>query len=166
MLGSAISIGALGLVPCDNIAVAVMLLTFCQSFLELPLMGGYLYSIFDMAPRYASSLTSIGNTFGLLTGFISPSVVAYMTSDGTREQWIHVFYLSAGLMVFGALVYQCFGKCTLQPWATKGGTGSTVADGSGSIGRSNSKKIEQEMKQLKIRLINGESDVKGQRVKS
>lgn len=164
MFASAFSMLALGFINCNNVIGSVILFTLCQTFLEFSFMGGYLFSIFEIAPRYASSLTALSNTFGLLTGFISPAVVSWLTPDGTRDQWLLVFYLTAGINVFGALVYLLCGKCTLLPWAAADGT-NTVADG-GSMSRNNSKRIEQELKSLKIRLINGESDLKGQTIRS
>lgn len=164
MFSSALSIMALGILPCDNVIGSVILFTLCQTFLEFSFMGGYLFSIFEIAPRYASSLTALSNTFGLLAGFISPAVVSWLTPDGTRDQWLLVFYVSAAINVFGAVFYLLFGKCTLLPWAAAEGT-NTVVDG-GGMSRNNSKRIEQELKSLKIRLINGESDLKGQTIRS
>lgn len=74
-------------------------------------------SIFEIAPRYTSSLTAVNNAFAYLAGFISAAAVSWMTSDGTRDQWLNVFYLSAGINVFGGLFYLAFGKCTLLSWA-------------------------------------------------
>lgn len=174
MVGSALSMVAIGFLPCDSIIGSVILFTLCQTFLEFPLMAGYLFSIFEFAPRYASSLTALSNTFGLITGLISPAVVAWLTPTGARNEWLHVLYLSAAINVFGAVAYLIFGTSRLQPWATGSTNSSTVADGPSSdhqisLSRSSSckKKVvleEQELKNLKIRLINGESDVKGHMV--
>ncbi|ODN06087.1 Sialin [Orchesella cincta] len=165
MFSSALSMIVIGLLACDNVIGVVILFTLCQTFLEFAFMAGYLFSIFEIAPKYASSLTALSNTFGLLAGFISPAFVSLLTPDGTRDQWLIVFYLSAAINIFGGLVYLCFGSCTLQPWATGDGTSRSVTDGgNGALTRINSRKIEKELKQLKIQLISGESDVNGRTI--
>ena len=88
-----------------------------QAFLEFAMMGGYLFSIFELAPSYAGILTGITNTFGVITGFVCPMVVTLLTPNGTRDEWLNVFYLAAGITIFGSVMYLLFGSSKLQEWA-------------------------------------------------
>jgi len=88
-----------------------------MSFLELAFVGGYLFSIFELAPRFAGILTGISNTWGVLPGFLCPIMAAYLTQNGTKEEWLLVFYVGAGVSGAGSLVYLLFGSAELQPWA-------------------------------------------------
>lgn len=62
ILGTLISAACtvlIGVLACDNVVGAIFLITAGQVFLEFAFMGGYIFSIFEMAPRYASALTVI-----------------------------------------------------------------------------------------------------------
>ena len=84
------------------------------------------------------------NTFGVMPGFICPALVAYMTQNGTREEWIVAFVLAGGMMLFGAIVYLIFGSSELQPWAV-----NTIDSANGN---SNAKQ-PQEMVDLQEKLL-------------
>lgn len=112
-------------------------------------MGGYLFSIFEIAPKYAAGVTSITNTVAFMAGFLSPAMVSWMTQDGTRDQWLHVYYTSAAINIFGMLFYLVFGTSTLQPWA---------AEPDEKNGARNGKDVEgQELKLLGASKINGKN---------
>lgn len=108
-----------GFLPCDSAIANVVTLTMSQGFLEFAMMGGFYLSIFDMAPQFTSILTALGNLSSYLAGFISAAVVSWITVDGSGDQWLQVFYLTAAINVTGGLVYFFFGSSDLQPWANE-----------------------------------------------
>uniref|UniRef100_A0A7M4FHD7 Solute carrier family 17 member 4 n=1 Tax=Crocodylus porosus TaxID=8502 RepID=A0A7M4FHD7_CROPO len=63
----------------------------------------------DIAPRYAGFLLGITNTFGIIPMFGSPQDLV--------AGWRNVFFLSAGIDLFGLLFYVAFGNGTIQDWA-------------------------------------------------
>uniref|UniRef100_A0A7M4FFV1 Solute carrier family 17 member 4 n=1 Tax=Crocodylus porosus TaxID=8502 RepID=A0A7M4FFV1_CROPO len=71
----------------------------------------------DIAPRYAGFLLGITNTFGIIAGIIAPTAVGFLTSQDLVAGWRNVFFLSAGIDLFGLLFYVAFGNGTIQDWA-------------------------------------------------
>ncbi|KYO25794.1 probable small intestine urate exporter [Alligator mississippiensis] len=71
----------------------------------------------DIAPRYAGFLLGITNTFGIIAGIIAPTAVGFLTSQDLVTGWRNVFFLSAGIDLFGLLFYVAFGNGTIQEWA-------------------------------------------------
>lgn len=37
--------------------------------------------------------------------------------QGTRDEWLVVIYIMAGMYLFGGIFYAIFGSSKLQPWA-------------------------------------------------
>jgi len=52
------------------------------------------------------------------------SVSIFFPFQPTRAQWQKVFYISAGVYVFGWMVYLLLGSGTEQPWNTPYGAGN------------------------------------------
>ncbi|ODM89413.1 Sialin [Orchesella cincta] len=117
MVGPAISMILTGFLSCTNIEFGIAMVTIGQAFGEFSFMGGYMLSIFELAPKYAGIIIGITNTFGVLPGFLCPLFVSLFTPNGTREEWILVFGIAAGMNLLGALLYAIFGSCELQSWA-------------------------------------------------
>jgi hypothetical protein len=57
-----------------------------QAIAEFGFRGGYMFSIFELAPKYAGIHTGITNTFRVIPGFLGPAFVAYMTPNGSRAE--------------------------------------------------------------------------------
>ncbi|XP_021945378.1 sialin isoform X2 [Folsomia candida] len=163
-IGAAGATILVGILACDNIMGAIFLITCSQVFIEFSFMGGYIFSIFELAPKFASSLTAMMNTFGLIVGLLAPPLVSYLTPNGTREEWLLVFNLSAAICAFGGVFYLLFGSSELQPWASDGGKGSP--NGGNPALNFNGANGDKEMKVLQIRLISGESNINGEIVKN
>ncbi|KAF7264752.1 hypothetical protein GWI33_022478, partial [Rhynchophorus ferrugineus] len=74
----------------------------------------------DLAPQFASVLMGIGNTFATIPGIVSPVIAGYIIkTPPTAEQWQVVFFIAAGIYLFGALFYGLFASGELQPWAVE-----------------------------------------------
>jgi len=117
MISPGIALIMVGFLPCQSPEWGLVFISVCQALAEFGFMGGYMFSIFELAPKYAGVLTGITNTFGVIPGFLCPAFVAYLTPNGTREEWTFVFALAGGICIFGALVYLLFGSSELEPWA-------------------------------------------------
>lgn len=107
---------ALSFLDCTQTMLAVALLTLAVS------SGGFVFSGFfinhmDIAPVYAGTLMGISNGVAAVSGFIAPTIAAIMTTSQTREDWQKVFFISAAVQVFGAVMYILLGSGELQPWA-------------------------------------------------
>lgn len=105
-------------VGCDNTSLAVVLFTLAlgvQSFNST----SYSVNHLDIAPRFAGILVGITNSFGTVPGIVGPYIIGYLTDNQpTRAQWQKVFYISAGVFVFGWFVYLLLGSGEQQSWNT------------------------------------------------
>ncbi|KAK7600816.1 hypothetical protein V9T40_008257 [Parthenolecanium corni] len=73
----------------------------------------------DIAPKQASVIMGISNTFGTLAGIFSPTVAGYIVRDKTRAEWRIVMDIAAAIYASGAVFYGVFASGDLQPWAVK-----------------------------------------------
>lgn len=116
-----------GLLPCAAFLVAVSyagcshipavtFLTLSTTIGGFSASGVFINQI-DIAPRYAGFLLGITNTFGTIPGIVAPIATGYFTGDHTLAGWRKVFWVAAGINVFGGLVYTVFGSGKIQPWA-------------------------------------------------
>ncbi|XP_055688585.1 vesicular glutamate transporter 1-like [Lutzomyia longipalpis] len=79
--------------------------------------SGYAVNPLDLAPSHASIIYGLSNTLGNLSGIISPIISGYIVTDKSRDQWRIVFYICAGVFLFGAIFSLIFMRGKLQPWA-------------------------------------------------
>ncbi|XP_070534945.1 vesicular glutamate transporter 1-like [Ptychodera flava] len=97
-------------------AVAVACLTIGVGF------GGFAWSGFsvnplDIAPQHASIIFGISNFIATIPGIVSPSITGTIVRHQTASEWEIVFYIAAGIYLFGAIVYGLLSSGELQPWA-------------------------------------------------
>ncbi|XP_065056219.1 sialin-like isoform X3 [Rhopilema esculentum] len=78
---------------------------------------GFIVNHLDIAPRYASLIFGMSNTFATIPGIVSPLVVGFVTTHETREEWLIIFILSAAVCGFGTLVFLIFASGKKQLWA-------------------------------------------------
>ncbi|KAK9870669.1 hypothetical protein WA026_008229 [Henosepilachna vigintioctopunctata] len=79
--------------------------------------AGYCVNYLDVAPKHASILMGIGNTFGSLPGILSPIFFGYVVTTPTKQEWQIVFFVSSGIYLTGCVVYGLFSSGELQAWA-------------------------------------------------
>ncbi|XP_046997066.1 uncharacterized transporter slc-17.2-like [Schistocerca americana] len=116
-LGAAASLLGVASLSCQQQFWAVLVLTAGQAVTDLAFTGGYVLSFLDLAPRLAGTLTGAANALGNLPGVLAPTMVGYLTTNGTREEWTVVLYVTAAFYVVGAAVYLVLGSSEQQPWA-------------------------------------------------
>ncbi|ESO94211.1 hypothetical protein LOTGIDRAFT_118721, partial [Lottia gigantea] len=81
------------------------------------LFSGVLVNVFDIAPRYAGQIMTFSNTLSNITGIITPYAVAKFTPNNTLAEWQKVFFLSAGIIGLGGILFIIFAKTEVQKWA-------------------------------------------------
>ncbi|KAK3088049.1 hypothetical protein FSP39_013989 [Pinctada imbricata] len=102
---------------CNSTAVVVML-TFAVGLGGF-CMGGFNVNHLDIAPNYAGTLMGFTNMFATIPGFAGPAIVGVLTdSNETRHQWQYVFYISAGVYLFGCIIFNLFADGEEQDWNT------------------------------------------------
>jgi len=60
----------------------------------------------DIGPRYAGIIMGMQTTAGNIAGIVVPVVVGFIVSAYNR--WDLIFYIAAGVLMFGALVWDLF----------------------------------------------------------
>lgn len=116
-IGPAACLVATGYVDCNApLAVALIVMSVGLSGIS---WGGWSVNHLDLAPPYAGTLMGITNAIATIPGFVGPSVVGAITyKNQTRQAWRTVFYISAGVYIFGTIFYFIFGSGERQKWAT------------------------------------------------
>ncbi|XP_072246727.1 sialin [Leuresthes tenuis] len=115
MIGPAVFLVAVGYTGC-NYTLAVTFLTISSSLGGVS-ASGFNINHLDIAPSYAGLLLGITNTFATIPGMVGPVIARALTQNNTIEEWQIVFYIAAGINLFGAIFYSVFGQGTVQPWA-------------------------------------------------
>ncbi|KAI4903222.1 hypothetical protein NFI96_021620 [Prochilodus magdalenae] len=119
MIGPAVFLVAAGYTNCDHVT-AVVFLTISSSLGGLS-ASGFSINHLDIAPSYAGILLGITNAFATLPGMVGPVIARSLTKSNTMAEWQTVFFISAGINLFGAFFFALFGQGTVQSWAVQRG---------------------------------------------
>ncbi|XP_055957067.1 sialin isoform X2 [Patella vulgata] len=103
---------------CESIPLVMVLLCISIGLMAANFVGP-IVNFFDIAGEHVGQVMTLSNTISNIPGILTPYIVAEFTKDNTREQWQHVFFLTAGLMCFCSLVFVVFSKFTPQHWAVE-----------------------------------------------
>ncbi|VDI57365.1 MFS transporter, ACS family, solute carrier family 17 (sodium-dependent inorganic phosphate [Mytilus galloprovincialis] len=107
----------LGYVDCSHTALTIVLVILAVSSAGFQ-YSGWVVNHIDIAPSYAGMLLGISNYLASTTGIMSPIIVGAITEKSlTRAEWQIVFYIAAGMYIFGAIFYIVFASGELQPLA-------------------------------------------------
>nr|XP_039254795.1 sialin-like [Styela clava] len=105
-----------GYIGCD-VAAAVAFFSISVAFNALTVSGCKANTV-EIAPKYGGIVYGISNTIANIPGFLAPQVVGIMLKeDDSLSQWQKVFWVSAAVYLFGAIVYLIVGSGVEQPWA-------------------------------------------------
>lgn len=110
----------LSLIPwagCDTNLVMLILLS--GNFFLGVNAGGDVPVPGEMTTHFPATIYAIGNMFGCITGFVVPYVIGVILESGSGDLmylWSKVFYLSAVIAVFGALIFIAFADARKQGW--------------------------------------------------
>ncbi|XP_063535913.1 putative inorganic phosphate cotransporter [Cydia strobilella] len=99
----------------QNIAIAVMTLTGGI------LSGsgcGYVLNHIDLSPNFGGIMFGMTNCVANLVGILAPLSTGFILGDHPTDpaRWRIVFFLAAGLIITGDLVFRFFGTSKLQAW--------------------------------------------------
>ncbi|CAG5136557.1 unnamed protein product, partial [Candidula unifasciata] len=115
-LGAGACLVGVGFVDCENRVIAVVLLAVAVGFEGL-CFAGYMVNQVDFAPRFAGVLMGITNMIATVPGILAPTIIGALTPNKTQDEWRNVFYICAGMCLFGAIFFGLFAKGELEPWA-------------------------------------------------
>lgn len=118
MIGPAIFLVAAGFIGC-NYELAVAFVTISTTLGGFS-TSGYSINHLDIAPSYAGILLGITNTFATIPGMVGPLVAKSLTHSNTVGEWQVVFYIAAGINLFGAIFFALFSSGEVQDWAVNG----------------------------------------------
>ncbi|RWS19914.1 putative sialin-like protein, partial [Leptotrombidium deliense] len=82
--------------------------------------GGELQIVTEFAPAYSGTVFGFANCFGGVTGILAPLLVGLLLDQNVhdRQNWNLVFYISAALYAFGALVFVVFATAKPTKWGS------------------------------------------------
>ncbi|KAK6181331.1 hypothetical protein SNE40_009209 [Patella caerulea] len=103
---------------CESIPLVMALLCISIGLMATNFVGP-IVNFFDIAGEHVGQVMTLSNTISNIPGILTPYIVAEFTKDNTREQWQHVFFLTAGLMCFCSLMFVVFSKYSTQHWAVE-----------------------------------------------
>ncbi|KAH7719853.1 Major Facilitator Superfamily protein [Aphelenchoides avenae] len=115
-LGLSVFTIALGFVPCEKVTLAVIL-SSAGLGLASAQYAGHITSYTDIAPAYSGIISSVTNTVSCAAGFSPGFIIGRLVKTGAHEEWQKVFYICAGITMFGAIVYCIFIQGEVQSWA-------------------------------------------------
>lgn len=76
-----------------------------------------LASIVDIAPNYAGITLGLVSTIAIMSGFVSPIIVGYITFENQSvEAWRHIFQICAVMLIVTGSMYIWLNDTTLQAW--------------------------------------------------
>jgi len=108
---------------CLGLAYSGCNINYAVFFLTLSLMlhgavsTGVLASVVDLAPNYAGVVLGVNTTISIMTGFVSPIIVGYITFENNSiTAWQHIFEICAAMVLVCGAVFIFFGDSTLQKW--------------------------------------------------
>ncbi|XP_076467581.1 sodium-dependent phosphate transport protein 3-like [Babylonia areolata] len=119
-LGGALGLSAPMLLLCwldmGHNVVAVTLLVVSVSLFNLTSLA-YRINSLDIAPAYASFITSMSSTVATALSMTAPMASAAILKSKSPEEWRSVLILIAVVSMAGGLFYVIFARADPQPWA-------------------------------------------------
>uniref|UniRef100_A0A914C6I4 Major facilitator superfamily (MFS) profile domain-containing protein n=2 Tax=Acrobeloides nanus TaxID=290746 RepID=A0A914C6I4_9BILA len=106
----------IGYCKCGQETLVIVLLTLSVGISGLQ-YAGFVVNYLDIAPTFAGPILGIGNTLSCCAGILAPLLMGWMTPTGSKEEWRLVFYVTAAILVFGAVFFSIFASGEVQQWA-------------------------------------------------
>lgn len=120
MLGTAAVVAAMPWTGCNQ-AAAIAVLAGASFFSGIH-SGGYLLVVGDITDNFASTVYAVTNLLTYATAVVAPYLVGLVLEARElkyrREQWDLLFYITSGILVVGALLFDLLASAERQPWDT------------------------------------------------
>lgn len=114
-VGTSVFLVLVGFVGCNHI-LAVLCISLSVGFIGFQASGS-LISHLDIASNYAGTLMGITNMLAAIPGFVGPTIVGWITDENqTLSAWRSIFNMSAGVCLFGCLIYCILFDGEEQSW--------------------------------------------------
>ncbi|XP_055836974.1 putative inorganic phosphate cotransporter [Episyrphus balteatus] len=106
----------MGYMSKENETLAIILLMVIMGMKAATCLGFILNHI-DLSPNFAGTLMGMTNGVAHISSILAPLTVGFIVSDEKNpEQWRIIFFLTAGLLFIGNLLFITFGKFETQYW--------------------------------------------------
>ncbi|XP_073241577.1 vesicular glutamate transporter 3-like [Porites lutea] len=113
----AIASGLLVLIAGYSLNVTVVVVCMSLAGMTTSLAyPAYTVNMLDIAPRYASIIMGICNTIGTTAGFVSPTVVGFITQHQSAKEWQGVFWITFAILLAGTVLFCLFMSGERQEW--------------------------------------------------
>ena len=118
LLLSAGSLFLISYIGCER-TIIVTLIALVSGLLGISSMI-LAVNVQDIGHNYAGVLQGISNMCGNFAGIAAPYTAGWITNNNqTISSWRTVFFIGAGNLIFGALVFGIFGKGYSQKWNSR-----------------------------------------------
>lgn len=117
MMGPALCLCMIPVFGCNSTGVIVMLIG--AMLLYGCFTGGEWTTISEYAPNSAGTVFGFANILAFASGVFAPYIVGILLDSenaSNRDQWNLIFYITAGIYLFGAITFMLFGTDRQQAW--------------------------------------------------
>uniref|UniRef100_A0A0K0E535 MFS domain-containing protein n=1 Tax=Strongyloides stercoralis TaxID=6248 RepID=A0A0K0E535_STRER len=97
--------------------IAVLFLIILTLGFQSAYVSGYNTSLVSIAPSYTATVSAYAQIYAQLASSLSPTLIGFMTKNGTNEEWMYVFGLLSGISIFTGIFFHIFGSARIQKWA-------------------------------------------------
>ncbi|XP_005095394.1 sialin-like [Aplysia californica] len=108
LVGAAVSIIALGFLNYTQPVAAVTVLVITVSMLGVCYASSILSNIVNIAPRFSGIVHGVAATVAFLVDESVPALVGVVTAEQTQAEWRTMFFICAGVYIFGTVFYCIF----------------------------------------------------------
>ena len=91
-----------------NVVILLCLINVCSGICA----GGFGVNHADLGPKYTGSLVGISGSIGMIAAILSPIVAG--TALEITNSWSIIFYICAGMLIFGGIFYFIFASANKQ----------------------------------------------------
>jgi ACS family sodium-dependent inorganic phosphate cotransporter len=91
-----------------NVVILLCLINVCSGICA----GGFGVNHADLGPKYTGSLVGISGSIGMIAAILSPIVAGTVLQ--ITNSWSIIFYICAGMLIFGGIFYFIFASANKQ----------------------------------------------------
>jgi len=91
-----------------NVVILLCLINVCSGICA----GGFGVNHADLGPKYTGSLVGISGSIGMIAAILSPIVAGTVLQ--ITNSWSLIFYICAGMLIFGGIFYFIFASASKQ----------------------------------------------------